>query len=260
MMRPATSPVRCSPVRMDYVPVHPQPTLHVHEEDALVNGLRDLISQERELENSKVALTMKPDFNLHDAFVIFDHCRHGAITQADLREGLAAIGVFPTPDEVNLFFQRYDTNKNHRLNFSEFSAAFVSDDNYYAHMLNRRPSNHRHHLHRRDDCFFPDTQVEHRNMWRVHFKVESAAEAVRLRLAAHPYFNPVQAFNSLDLNMDGRINSNEIKRIIESRGFYVTQKEAQQVLSKYDKNKDGLIDYHEFVDEIEPKSPIRMRR
>jgi hypothetical protein len=46
-------------------------------------------------------------------------------------------------------------------------------------MLNRRPSNHRHHLHRRDDCFFADTQIEFRSMWRVHFKVEVAAEAVR---------------------------------------------------------------------------------
>merc|ERR1712166_335842 len=168
-----------------------EPTLHPIDEDALINGLRDLIAQERELENSKVALTMKPDFNLHDAFVIFDHCRHGAISQADLREGLAAIGVFPTADEVSLFFQRYDLNKNHRIGFKEFTQAFLSDDNYYCHMLNRRPSNHRHHLHRRDDCFFPETQVEHRNMWRVHFKVEAAAEAVRQRLCFHPHFNVV---------------------------------------------------------------------
>lgn len=44
-------------------PVVCQPTLHPHEEDALVNGLRDLIGQERELESNKVTLTMKPDFN-----------------------------------------------------------------------------------------------------------------------------------------------------------------------------------------------------
>lgn len=153
--------------------------MNCHDEDALVNGLRDFISLERELESSKTSMTMKPDFNLHDAFVIFDHCRVGAISQADMRDGLAAIGVFPTSDEVDLFFKRYDVNRDHRLNFSEFSEAFVAQDNYYAHMLNRRPSNHRHACHRRDDCFFADTQVEFRNMWRVHFKVEVAAEAVR---------------------------------------------------------------------------------
>lgn len=93
-------------------------------------------------------------------------------------------------------------------------------------MLNRRPSNHRHNCVRRDDCFFADTQVEFRNMWRVHFKVEVAAEAIRQRLACNPHFNVVQAFNSLDMNMDGKVSSSEIKRIIESRGFYVSQKEA----------------------------------
>lgn len=126
-------------------------------------------------------------------------------------------------------------------------------------MLKRRPSNHRHHLHRRDDCFFPDTQVEHRNMWRVHFKVESAAEAVRQRLHAHPHFDVVKAFNSLDANSDGRIQTHELMHILECRGFFVTKKEAEQVLQKFDENRDGQVFFHEFKDEIEPKSPVRQR-
>lgn len=39
---------------------------------------------------------MKPDFNLHDAFKIFDINHTGSITHAELRDGLAGIGVFPT--------------------------------------------------------------------------------------------------------------------------------------------------------------------
>ena len=63
-------------------------------------------------------------------------------------------------------------------------------------------------------------------MWRVIFKVESATEAVRQRLQRLPHFNAYEAFNSLDLNNVGGVRTNEIKRIIESRGFYVTEKEA----------------------------------
>lgn len=94
-------------------------------------------------------------------------------------------------------------------------------------------------------------------MWRVHFKVEVAAEAVRQRLACSPHFNAHQAFNSLDLNSDGRVNAHEIKRIIESRGFYVTQKEAAQVLKKFDDDRDGSVYYREFQGEIRPKSPVK---
>jgi Ca2+-binding EF-hand superfamily protein len=179
------SPARCTPVRhCSHARVSPckKPILHLHEEDQLVNGLRDTVAQERELEATKVNLTLKPDFNLHDAFAIFDTNHDGQISTAEVREGLAAIGVFPTHDEVDLFFKRYDSDNSGEIGFKEFAKAFESDDTYYAHMLNRRPSNHRHACYRRDDCFYADTQIEFRNMWRVHFKCENGAEQVRQRL------------------------------------------------------------------------------
>lgn len=133
------SPVRCSsPVRSPVRAAccddcHDSPTvcvqrpiLHLREEDELVNGLRDFISLERELEASKTALTLKPDFNLHDAFTIFDGSRSGLLSHSDIREGLNAIGVFPTSEEVDLFFKRYDDDHNLRINFHEFSLAFLS--------------------------------------------------------------------------------------------------------------------------------------
>ena len=233
----ACSSIRCSPTK--------RPILHLHEEDQLVNSFRDIISLERELESTKVSLTNKPDFNLHDAFRIFDVDFRGHVTTADLREGLAAIGVFPTSDEVDLFLQRYDINRDSRLNFNEFSDAFLSNDSYYSHMLNRRPSNHKHPNYRRDDCFYSDTQVEFRNMWRVHFKVEVAAEAVRQRLQRQPCFNVYEAFNSMDLNDDGVVSSHEVKRIIESRGFYVSDREARSALDKFDKTRTGKVTYSE---------------
>ena len=66
---PVRPPVYCEPVRVSPLA---KPILHLHEEDQLVNGLRDTVAQERELEATKVNLTLKPDFNLHDAFGIFD--------------------------------------------------------------------------------------------------------------------------------------------------------------------------------------------
>ena len=49
---------------------------------------------------------------MHDAFEIFDNNRAGVITHAKLRDGFASIGVFPTTDEVEMFFLRHDTDKN----------------------------------------------------------------------------------------------------------------------------------------------------
>ena len=53
-------------------------------------------------------------------------------------------------------------------------------------------------------------------MWRTHIRCENAAEMLRQRLNEHPGFNAFEAFNSLDLNGDGSLNAEELRRIIES--------------------------------------------
>lgn len=94
-------------------------------------------------------------------------------------------------------------------------------------------------------------------MWRVHFKVQTSSESVRQRLHKSPHFNAYEAFNSLDLNNDGVVHTGELKRIIESRGFYVSDKEAAQLVIKFDTDHDGVIRFNEFREEIMPKSSVK---
>lgn len=248
-LRPSSPCRHASPAR--YVPepryTSPsrKPALNLRDEDELVNGLRDLIRTENDIEREKTSLAMKSDFNMTDAFKIFDvnYCGHICVTE--LREGLAAIGVFPTSEELDLFITRYDTTGDRRLNMREFSDAFLALDCYYAGMVERRGSNHRYPLYRRDDCFMPDTQLEFRAVFRTHFRSEVAAEAVRQRLQRMPYFNVYEAFNSLDMNASGQVSREEFKRLIQSRGFYVSEKEATEIVEKMDKNKNGRVSFAE---------------
>jgi Ca2+-binding EF-hand superfamily protein len=92
-------------------------------------------------------------------------------------------------------------------------------------------------------------------MWRTHFKVETASEILRQRLQSRPMFNVYEAFNSLDINQDGRITIDEMKRMIESRGYFVNDKDVAQVVERMDKNRDGSVTYDEFKQELMPKSP-----
>ena len=134
----------------------------------------------------------------------------------------------------------------------------MAHDAYYASNVERRPANYPvPRGPRRDDCFHYTTQAEHAAMWRTHIRCENAAEALRQRLNSRPDFNAYEAFNSLDLNEDGRVSANEIRRMIESRGYFVGQKEVDQVVEKMDKNKDRTVSYSEFADETRNKSPVR---
>lgn len=87
-----------------------QPTLRLSDEDELVRAFREQISLERELEQAKVGLIQKPDFNIFDAFRIFDIDSRGWVSLTDLKLGLNEIGVYPSIDELDLFFKRYDKN------------------------------------------------------------------------------------------------------------------------------------------------------
>ena len=95
-------------------------------------------------------------------------------------------------------------------------------------------------------------------MWRTHIRVENAAEALRQRLAARPGFNAYEAFNSLDIDGDGAISAHEVKRMIESRGYFVGHKEVEQVINKMDKRGLGRVYFNEFAEEgLRTKSPAR---
>ena len=90
-------------------------------------------------------------------------------------------------------------------------------------------------------------------MWRIHFKIELLAENLRKKLCSSGNFNAYEAFNSLDLNNDGIVHVGELKRIIESRGFYVSDNEATQLIMKFDNDRDGIIRFNDFRQEIMPK-------
>ena len=135
--------------------------LRLDDEDELVRALREQINLERELENAKITLVQTPDFNVFDAFRIFDMDSRGWISLTDLKIGLNEIGVYPDHEELALFFKRYDTDHDSRLRFSEFTEAFTPIDNYYAQILNRRHSNDvRGRFFSRDDCFLNQTKFE----------------------------------------------------------------------------------------------------
>ena len=60
-----------------------------------------------------------------------------------------------------------------------------------------------------------------------------------------PYFNVYEAFNSMDLNDSGSISREEFRRMIQSRGFYVSEKEVEEIVEKMDKNKNGRVSFAE---------------
>lgn len=101
-------------------------------EDDTANALREHVLIERELEDAKINLAIKPDFNLFDAFKIFDLNSNGYVSQGEMKNALNDLGVYASYDEIDLLFKRYDKNRDNTLKFSEFCEAMLPKDVYYS--------------------------------------------------------------------------------------------------------------------------------
>lgn len=80
---------------------------------------------EKDLENVKIELALKEDFNLIDAFGLFDHLGKGYVSPTELRDGLMDLGFRPSLDEMHLLFSRFNKDDDSQLKYSEFSEAFM---------------------------------------------------------------------------------------------------------------------------------------
>ena len=209
---------------------------------------------EKKLEHGKHQIALKTDFNICDAFRIFDERECGYLGFTDFKNGLADIGVVEPHESIELFFKRYDRDGDGLIAFSEFADAFTPMEQYYASILGRRTSSHRRiNPYRKDDIFEHNTAVEFKNMMRTHFQLETAAEVLRGSVNRNPMFNVDEAFNICDLNRNGRISHDELRLLLESRGLNISNTEAKHLFAKFDRNDNQLINFEEFVEEVRPK-------
>ena len=74
-----------------------KPLIQNQIKEDLLSAFMQLIDQERLIEQSKLRLIMHADFNLFDAFKVFDQMSRGSLTLSELNAGLINhLGLVPT--------------------------------------------------------------------------------------------------------------------------------------------------------------------
>lgn len=85
-------------------------------------------------------LARNQEFNLIDAFRVFDPQGNGFITTDQIVSGLRQnLDTSVTPGEVHSFMNIFDKDQDGRLKYSEFCDAFLPLDNMQASNLAQKP-------------------------------------------------------------------------------------------------------------------------
>ena len=85
------------------------------EEEVFQTFLKEVISTETEIEQLKRDLALMSDFNLEDAFRIFERREQGYLNDLDIKYGLNFLEIFPQVDDITLVLKRFSSRQDQLL-------------------------------------------------------------------------------------------------------------------------------------------------
>jgi len=92
-------------------------SIAVYEEENFNSYLKELLQLENEIESAKSDLIIKADFNIEDAFKIFELSGKGYLTELDIKYGMNSLDIYPSKEEMKLLVDRYDMTKEGKLKY-----------------------------------------------------------------------------------------------------------------------------------------------
>ncbi|KRW99206.1 hypothetical protein PPERSA_07449 [Pseudocohnilembus persalinus] len=224
--------------------------------DELSRALSRQINLDRDIEDIRKQLALRVDFSTLDAFRVFDINGRGYVTKLEFEQALNKMQIYPNSDELYLLFKKYDSDSDGLIRYSEFTKILVPTAQEYANLMNNRQPNYADKV-EGIDIFEIETRIIFKKLLQKVILGEIEAEKIRQDLSENPRFSATDAFTSLDQENLGFISEQEFRKILNDRGFFVSQNDLSNLLNKFDKDADGKITYGEFLSEITPKSPVK---
>jgi len=179
------------------------------EEETFLAYLKDLIEIENIQERAKCDLILRSDFNIDDAFRIFELDGRGFLTELDLKYGLHSLDIFPPDSEISLLFKRFDLRNEGVISFENFFEVFSPLNREYRRTLeNRLPSYSTSYL--KADVFTVLTKLNLKDLFILFLKYEARIEGWRQRLNKMLRFNIREFFEKIDRASKNYITEHDV--------------------------------------------------
>ena len=213
--------------------------------NSLYNLLINFVKQDTTIEGTRQLLSTRDDSNLEDLFELFDHSSKELISSMDFIQTLKEFGLILTMDDIKFLYKKFNKNLNEYFDYEEFCEIILPKKYSTAKIISEKPN----------DNFF-DLSDETKNIICLLFQNiiegEKSNENFRKIIGIEEECNAFDLFNKLKRNYSIGIYKEDIANFMKKNKHRLNNKEIELLMDRFDKNKDGMIDYKEFLSEILP--------
>ena len=210
----------------------------------LARFLKDELDLDKNLQRIKNELALQRNFNSYGIFRIFDKENKGYITRGQLEEGLKDMNILPSKNELYLLMRRLDKNDDGLIRFADFREEIEPK---------AEGSRCLHDSEKVDEEVGIAIRTVVRKLFNKMITTETSCEELRKSVGKKAYFTIYEAFHSIKKNSRGWITATTFKELLNEQGVYASDEDAELLVERYDRNRNGKVSYSEFVDEIVQK-------
>jgi Ca2+-binding EF-hand superfamily protein len=213
-----------------------------------VDFLGLLMEVESKIEDMKIDLARKPDFNFEDIFRVFEADGKGYIEPEDLKQGLRLLGLNPTDFDIKLLMKRFDLNQQNLLSYTDFFDMVVSFEKKTRNSVQIRPPNSCCPC-KSPDIFKCDTLIAIKNLFKFIIDCEREINQVRAGFdSLRSKYSEVVKF--LDYSKRGVINRSDLKLYLTQFNKFTTSRECDLLFIRLDRTRSGEVGINEIENEL----------
>ena len=214
--------------------------------------INNIITYETQIENAKIELSMHNEFNVEDAFRMFELNSRGYITDIDLKYGLSLLDIYTTPNDVKLLMRRLDLKHKGHLTYSDFFDLVTPYEKDYRTMIEHRITNNGIFRCSRGNevSFGIRTTICLRNLLLLVINVENDLERKRIEMSSNIKGMLSDVFRKIDKNGVGSVSDKDMNEYLQYNGMFCSDRENGLVFIRFDRDRDGKVELWELNEEF----------
>ena len=218
----------------------------------LYNLFLDYIKQDNNVESIRQLLSQREDANLVDLFSIFTKSGNKLISSSNFLKILNELGIVINMDDIKFLFRKFNKKINEYIDFEEFCEIVLPKKYSNEKIMSEKGSptggrNNRYHFE-----ILEETKKILGLLFKNIIDGEKSNEKFRKILSENEDHSGFDLFNKIKKNYSIGIYKEDIANFMKKNKYKLNNKEIELLMERFDKNKDGMIDYKEFIIEISP--------